>query len=268
MALYVISDLHAGDGDARDNFAVTGEKALMSFLDMVQDNKGRLIICGDLFELWQSNISKVITKRIWLLDRLAAMGAIYVLGNHDSDLLYFTDGWLKHPFFRTMCREHRETIGGKDFIFVHGHAADPYCAGDTPGLGRITAIYSGLAEDKNGGPMLDKYRTVEQKVVGRLEKLVSLWGRLRGRPDRNTEINRKLRDLYIPMFSPQRQVVVCGHTHFPGRIGQWHYNCGTWAERVNSFVRIDSDGRVSVNDWACTPPSGLASRPNTTELPY
>ena len=263
MSLYCISDLHLGDGGPRDNFAVNGhEKALMSFLDMVQDNKGRLIICGDLFELWQSNISKVVTKRIWLLDRLAAMGAIYVLGNHDSDLLYFIEpGWLAnaHPFFKTMRREHRETIGGKDFIFVHGHAADPYCAGDTPGLGRITAIYSGLAEDKNGGPMLDKYRTVEQKVVGRLEKLVSLWGRLRGKPDRNTEINRKLRELYSG-------VVVSGHTHFPGRIGDWHYNCGTWAERVNSFVKIDADGSVSVLDWLGW--TRRQSDANLTQLPY
>jgi len=263
--LYCISDLHMGDQGPRDNFNGR-EKQLMSLLDMVESNGGRLIICGDLFELWQSNISKVITKRLWLLDRLAKMGAIYVLGNHDADLLHFIGPqWLAkaHPLFKMMRTEHRETIGGKDFIFVHGHAADPYCAGDTPGLGRITAIYSGLAEDKNGGPMLDKYRTVEQKVVGRLEKLVSLWGRLRGRPDRNTEINRKLRDLYIPMFSPQRQVVVCGHTHFPGRIGQWHYNCGTWAERVNSFVKIYPEGLVSVLDWA-----DQRAEVNFTQLPY
>jgi len=262
---YAISDLHLGDGGPRDNFACgTHEKELLSFLDMVEAVHGRLVICGDLFELWQSNISKVITKRVWLLDRLDRMKAIYVLGNHDADLRYFTFGereWLNHPFFRRMTDSFSQVIGGRQFYFTHGHVADPYCAGDTPGLGRITAIYSGLAEDRNGGPMLDKYRTVEDKAVGRLEKLVSLWDRLRGNPDRFTAINRRLRQLLVQPVDSY-DVVVCGHTHFPGRIGDWHYNTGTWAERVNSFVCIAHDGTVGVFDWKNSQPIA-----NTIELP-
>lgn len=256
--LYAISDLHMGDGGPRDNFAYgTHEKELLAFLDMVEDKRGRLVICGDLFELWQSNISKVLTKRMSLLDRLARMKAIYILGNHDSDLNYFIGkpGWLGHPFFQTMRLEHTEAIAGRRFHFIHGHQADAYCSGDTPGLGRITAIYSGLAEDRNGSPMLDKYRTVEDKVVGRLERLVSLWNRLRGKPDRFTEIDRNLRGIR------GNAVVVCGHTHFPGHIGQWHYNTGTWAERVNSFLCI-KDGQVGVFDW-----TDYRAVENKTELP-
>lgn len=260
--LYCISDLHMGDGGPRDNFACgKHERDLHSFLDMVEKHDGRLIICGDLFELWQSNVSKVLTRRLSLLDRLARMGAIYVTGNHDADLNYFiANRWLAqaHPFFRTMCLDHTEVVGGRKFLFIHGHAADPYCAGDTPGLGRITAIYSGLAEDKHGGPMLDKYRTVEQKAVGRLERLVSLWERLRGKPDRNTAMNRVLRDIR----DERAANIICGHTHFPGRIDNWHYNTGTWAERVNSFVVINQNGSVGVFDWADND-----ATPNHTELP-
>lgn len=252
--VYCISDLHMGDGGPRDNFS-HNEKQLLSFLDMVQDTKGKLIICGDLFELWQSNISKVITKRVWLLDQLAKMKAIYVLGNHDADLLYF-NGWLKHPFFSRMMARHTEQINGKYFHFIHGHQADPYCASDTPGLGRITAIYTGMAEDRHGGPMLNKYRTVEAKVLGPLEKLASLWGRLRGEPDRFTGINRQLRDIQCAAAA----TIICGHTHQPGRIGKWLYNCGTWAEQTNSYVRIADT--VEVFDWV----AGLPV-PNRTELP-
>jgi len=260
MNVYAISDLHLGDGGPRDNFAYgSHEKDLLSFLDMVEADQGKLIICGDLFELWQSNISQVLTKRVYLLDRLAKMNAIYVLGNHDADLLYFVGrDWLNHQFFHNMVSDFTLSIGGRRFSFIHGHQADAYCSGDTPGLGRITAIYSGLCEDKNGGPMLDKYRTVEDKAVGRLEKLVSLWSRLRGKPDRFTAINRSLRDLYVKMGC---DVIVCGHTHFPGRISSWHYNTGTWAERTNSFVRINSFGAVGVYDWV----DGRAT-PNLTEL--
>ena len=54
------------EGLATTSPMATGKKQLRSFLDFVEDNHGRLVICGDLFELWQSNISKVLTKRIWL----------------------------------------------------------------------------------------------------------------------------------------------------------------------------------------------------------
>jgi UDP-2,3-diacylglucosamine pyrophosphatase LpxH len=258
--IYAISDLHMGDAGPRDNFALGGrEKQLMSFLDFVERNNGRLVICGDLFELWQSNVSKVLTKRVWLLDRLAKMEAVYVLGNHDADLYYFLGqrGWLTHPFFERMCIGCHLNRGGKSFQFTHGHEADPYCADDTPGLGRITAIYSGMAEDRNGGPMLDEYRTVEQKVIGPMERFVSFWNLLRGKPDRFTDINRRLRDA-----PPVADVVICGHTHRPGHIGSWLYNCGTWAERTNSFVVINSNGWTSVFDWVDGQPVA-----NHTELP-
>jgi len=259
MPVFAISDLHLGDCGPRDNFAY-GERVrdFTAFLDMVEDNHGRLVICGDLFELWQSNMSKVLTARPALLARLANMDAVYVLGNHDADLNYFMeDGWLKPAFFRTMCGAHYERVGGRTFYFLHGHQVDPYCSGDTPGIGRITAIYSGLAEDRNGGPMLDKYRTVEDRVVGPLEKLASLWGRLRGKPERFTAINRALLEA-----RPEGTTIVCGHTHKPGRVGDRLYNCGTWAERVNSFVMICDHGDVGVYDWV-----DRRAVHNWTELP-
>ncbi len=257
--IFEISDLHMGDGGPRDNFAYGNrEKELDSFLDHVEDHHGRLIICGDLFELWQSNISKVLTKRMPLLDRLARMEATYILGNHDIDLRYFvhSKGWLTHPFFDRMCIACYARVCGQTFRFIHGHEADPYCSNEAPGLGRITAILSGLAEDKNGSPMLDKYRTVEDRVVGPMEKAVSLWNRLCGKPDRFTEINRRLYDMR------DTNVIISGHTHFAGRIGTWHYNSGTWAERVNSFVRVNNDATVQVYDWIDGDPV-----PNNKELP-
>lgn len=265
MNVYAISDLHLGDGGPRDNFAYgSHEKDLLAFLNMVEDNHGALVICGDLFELWQSNVSKVLTKRVYLLDRLARMGTIYVLGNHDADLRYFMEGshnggiQLTHQFFQRMCDSFTLRRAGRVFYFTHGHLADQYCSSETPGIGRITAIYSGLAEDKHGSPMLDKYRTVEDKVVGRLERFVSLWNRLRGKPDRFTEINRKLKG----WADHDRSIIICGHTHFPGHIGEWHYNTGTWAERTNSFVLVNDAGTAGVFDWV-----NREARPNATELP-
>ncbi len=263
--VFVVSDLHMGDGGPRDNFVIDNKETQFNlFLDYVEENKGRLVICGDLFELWQSNISKVLTRRMKLLNRLADMETIYVIGNHDIDLRYFvfnTKEWLPHPFFEHLCISCFVQIADKKFKLIHGHQADPYCNSEAPGLGRITAILSGLAEDKNGGPMLNKYRTVEDRVVGPMEKAVSVWNWLCGKPDRFTEINRRLYDLHL-VDEDGPDVVICGHTHFAGHIETWHYNSGTWAERVNSFIRIEPDATVQVYDW-----DDAQAVPNHKELP-
>ncbi len=44
-------------------------------------------------------------------------------------------------------------------------------------------------------------------------------------------------------------VLIAGHTHQPGRIGDWYFNSGTWARKVNSFVQIDPNGDAAVYDW-------------------
>ena len=93
--IFVISDLHMGDGGPRDNFPLDNrEKELGLFLDYVASQQGELIILGDLFEFWQMNLSKIVMKHLPLLDRLAAMNATYVLGNHDADF----DQFHRHGF--------------------------------------------------------------------------------------------------------------------------------------------------------------------------
>src|SRR4051812_24656595 len=56
--LFVISDLHLGDGGMRDNFEA-GKKTpqLRAFIDHVGSEGGELFILGDLFEFWQMSIS-------------------------------------------------------------------------------------------------------------------------------------------------------------------------------------------------------------------
>jgi UDP-2,3-diacylglucosamine pyrophosphatase LpxH len=247
MNIFAISDLHIGDGGPRDNFEyLEKEKKLYDFLDFVQDNNGSVIICGDLFELWQSNISKVLTKRVKLLDRLSSMGATYILGNHDSDLMHFIGGgWLRHKFFRMMCTQcNVYSKSGKLYIFTHGHQVDTYCASETPGLGRIAAIYAGIKEDRNGSPIINKYSTIEQDASARLGRIVRAFNFLRRKPDRNELMNKGLFE-----YKGECDVIVSGHTHVAGRIRDWHYNCGTWAEEVDSFVYVDDSGISGVYDW-------------------
>jgi hypothetical protein len=56
-------------------------------------------------------------------------------------------------------------------------------------------------------------------------------------------------------------IAIVGHTHEPGRMGDWYFNTGSWATTKNNFVRITSEGDVKVFDWVNGKPT-----PNETVL--
>ena len=76
---------------------------------------------------------------------------------------------VDHPLFKRSCRAFEEEIGGYRFAFLHGHEADPYCCDPNPGAGEITAIISGMLEDRNKGPFAGDGNAVEDQFVGTLE---------------------------------------------------------------------------------------------------
>lgn len=287
--IYCVGCLHMGAGGPRDNFAAAGKESdFVAWLDMVQDTAGRLVLGGDVLELWQENLSKVICHRMPFLDRFGAMNAQYILGNHECDLLHFVGTHLlNHSLFRRMTteitlpgaiyrepeyaladdRERRRYWTPVRYDIRHGHEADPACSGDSPGLGRITALYTALREDRNHGPLLrplfGRYRTVENRSLGWMEWLADAWSWLRGEPGREIAINRAFRAMRREAQSATTEEVVFlrGHTHSPGRSGTWLYNWGSWAEQRRSYVRIDEHG-PRVLDWVDRLPVEI-----TTELP-
>jgi UDP-2,3-diacylglucosamine pyrophosphatase LpxH len=262
--IFCVSDLHMGDGGARDNFAhMSGghrEREFHQFLDYVQYHRGHLFILGDLFELWQGNISRVITYRMGLLDRLANMHATYILGNHDIDLKYFTSThglMLSHPLFCDLPLSKNLVVGGKTIRLIHGHEQDKYCQDESPGVGRISAIYAGRKEDRNGGPMKDKYRTIESQTMSRLSRWTRLARKCLGIQDQGSATRAAI---LAEFLAGKANALVFGHTHEPGQFAYPNgvtlpiYNCGSWCEQVPSFVRIEADGekiqkKIQVLDW-------------------
>jgi UDP-2,3-diacylglucosamine pyrophosphatase LpxH len=267
--IFVISDLHMGDGGARDNFPLDNrEKELGSFLDYVASQQGELIVLGDLFEFWQMNWSKTVIKRLPLLDRLAAMNATYVVGNHDADLdAFIGTGFLTHPLFRRMCGPFERQIGGERFKFMHGHEVDPINKGDEPGKGKVFCIVAGLFEDENKSPVYrngdyveDDLERIGEGLLGPWTALASKISRLFGgslgmakehltpaqSPDRAKEL---LAMYHEDMEDSGYDVLIAGHTHQPGRIGDWYFNSGTWARHANSFVQISPTGAAAVWNW-------------------
>ena len=269
--LFVISDLHMGDGGPRDNFAVDNKEShLNSFLDFVETNNGRLIVLGDLFEFWQANVSKVLIKRMPVIDRLAKMDAIFVVGNHDADLEHLIDtGMLAHPFFDKMTRPFTETIGGKTFKFMHGHEVEPFESKDTPGWGRILAILGGIIEDKKGSPLLSQGGHTEKMLLKTGRSFMWIWSCFVNRFERkctNASHQHNFDHELTPSQSPSRtkgmlalyhkdqiangyDIAIVGHTHAAKSIGNWYHNSGCWVGLRKNFIIISPDATVKVLDW-------------------
>lgn len=267
--IFVISDLHLGDRGARDNFEA-GRKtpALRSFLDHVGAEGGELFILGDLFELWQMNLSRLFVERREILDHLAAVKAVFVPGNHDIDLVHFigTD-LLAHPLFASMRTPFVRVLGGRRFRFCHGHETDPFNAGDDPGFGRMLAIFGGVFEDQNGSPLLASGETAEDVLVQFGESMLTIWrSALAAMRGRATGADLRPNTALTPAQNPDRlaehiagvreerakcgyDVMVLGHTHKAGRIGDWYFNSGSWTGPLNHFLRISPDGHVRHLEW-------------------
>ena len=259
MTRFYVFDLHCGDKGPRDNFFVRGEDRFLRFLDFVDGQHGWLTVLGDFLDWWTTNLSRSVNAYKSLIERVrwtGPMGATWLIGNHDSALAEFlaTSAWPidKITIAPKMAKAYEETIGGKRFAFLHGHEADPYCHGLNPGIGEITAIISGLLEDRNKGPkFLD--HPVEDEFVGTLEAALTLWRRLTAQHGRLDEM---IDGVEAYRKEAGADVVVSGHTHAPGQIGDFHFNAGCWCRDIDTFVRIEDDGTTSLWQWdgtAATP---------------
>src|SRR5262249_39638594 len=198
----------------------------------------------------------------------ARLELILVPGNHYVDLLHSVGAALfKHPFFDRMRRPFVRELGGKTFRFFHGHETDPFNAGDDPGFGRMLAIFAGVFEDENGSPFLTSGEGVEDVLEQFGESMLTIWKYALATmkdPAAHGEISPSA--ALTPVQSPNRlnehvagvradldkggyDVTVLGHTHKPGRIGDWYFNSGSWTGHLNSFLRISPEGEVRFLDW-------------------
>ncbi|MHC4552775.1 MAG: UDP-2,3-diacylglucosamine diphosphatase [Planctomycetota bacterium] len=268
--IIVVSDLHAGDGGPRDNFAVDHKQQRFGqFLDYVRSQDAELIVLGDLFDFWQANIGRVLNHQMGMIDRLAAMQAVYVVGNHDAD---FEDlvgsSFFAHPFFERMSGPFERTVGGKRFKFMHGHELDPFNRDGTPRWGRILAIFGGILEDRKGSPLLSAGGFTEKTLLKMGRSFMWAWNNSVNIFEKSEkhEKTHAMAESLTPAQDPGKikgimslyhknkvaegyDYLVTGHTHKAGLFQDWYCNSGCWVGLRTNFLRIRTDAHVEVYEW-------------------
>src|SRR5262249_36296211 len=147
------------------------------------------------------------------------------------------------------------------------HESDPFNAGDNPGFGRMLSIFGGLFEDQNGSPLLASGENADDVLEQFGESMLMIWrSALLTMKDGAQKLDMSPNSALTPAQSPDRlvehvdgirrdrdkggyDVAVLGHTHKPGRIGDWYFNSGSWTGPANSFLRISPDGHVRYLEW-------------------
>jgi len=266
-SLFVISDLHIGDGSSGDRFTKCGkESQLLHFLDHVTRENGRLLVVGDLFELWRYTVDQVVEGWHSLLDLLGQMNAAYVPGNHDAVVAALAPQ-AHHPFFQNVCTPFTATIGDRRFRFMHGHEVDPLMPACLQRWGHKLGSCSALFEIKDYLLSLTNY-ALSDFLYDLGEQLLRVFHWLTGNanhvihealrqpvPSGSTGLKDSIRvQKMLSRFLYHREdvsydVAITGHTHKPGRFGQWYFNSGSWTRPTNNFLKIDTDGHVEVFDW-------------------
>lgn len=272
--VFVISDLHIGNGSYLDQFRRAGaEPLLLRFLDYVAEEGGQLMINGDLLELWRFPVGEVVDYRGRLLEKLSEASPIYIPGNHDISLIQ-TGGKVHHPLLDCIQSPLILPIGERRFRFMHGHELDPlisprvYSQTIPSYLSPAFALKDAVCRWTGGAlseVFLEGAECVFKLVHGlggnpssRMHpELVEERKRSKSSGRSSMRAHRMLSRYRHDTEKNAYDVAVVGHSHKVGRYGGWYFNSGCWIQARHSFLKIWPDGHVEVFDW-----DGRRPKPN------
>ena len=256
--LYVVSDLHMGDGSAKDNFAEYRGR-FEDFLGRVveRDPNGCLVLAGDVFEFWQSMHGQVVRTYLDLLRRLVQNRSVFIVGNHDIDLLGFVGLTVDSPLIVLLTDRVLLERGGRNFWICHGHEFDGL---NDPAkamiLGRIVTLAAGQAEmwlgPKVGVESTESFlEKASLAVLSWMARRYRSWfGRTAGeKSGTGKEIDKTRVALDKYHLEHPDQILVAGHTHQAGWYGDWYVNAGSWQGSQANYVRITPEGQVALHKW-------------------
>ena len=256
--LYIVSDLHMGDGTAKDNFKEYRPR-FEDFLAGVveQDPNGCLVLAGDVFEFWQSSHGSIAKIYFDLLKRLVERKSVFIVGNHDIDLFGFIGLPVDSPLIGCLAMEVVLERGDKHIRICHGHEFDKF---NDPRkamlLGRIATMLAGEAEMRVGTKVrgLPTERWLERAVRWVMGRLALVYRKsFNATPGERSDKGKKIDETKVGLdnYHPQHpdQILVAGHTHKAGRYQDWYVNAGCWQGEQAHYVKITADGEVSLHRW-------------------
>lgn len=217
-----ISDLHLGDGSKADDFS--RDKELLKFLNFVEYQKAELYLVGDVFELWQCDLDKILWNHAEVFEALLNADAVGINGNHDFI-----------PYSRIWFDTFIDVDEG--IIAQHGHQYDQFNRYKNPlfslkwPIGKyITLLISELERwvhkdaDKWAEKMEKKFGTFLWNAANLNNQ--SHQPKFGMRETLRVEAQRILKN-------KSNKVVIFGHSHHPELIkfnDGIYANCGTWTD--------------------------------------
>lgn len=261
--LYIVSDIHLGDGSRSDTF-VGKDQVLLGLLEEVRESGAHLVIAGDIIDFPQAiTFTRVLRAHGPLLKELSRLadrtGVTYLWGNHDYDITLYRD------LLRWEVASSVEI--GDDILLVHGHQFDPYTFGNLQEAAFATLLHH-LVERVLGTWIrvpLEHFYTPANRLTFwlalRLGQALTPLHRLFaavGIDDPGEAFDDRIQfwirsQLGDSMFlfphvrqhlaTSPRPVLVCGHSHLPGRVevapGHWYVNSGSWTFTGSQYVHWD-----------------------------
>lgn len=250
--LYVISDLHMGDGSNKDNFKEYLPE-FEKFLDYVEkDPDYCLIIAGDVFEFWQSQHGDIIKTYYDLLNRMTRMNSVFVIGNHDIDLIGFIGLEMGCKFFELLSGGLVVSRNGKNIRIMHGHEFDIF---NDPNkammLGKMAAMLAGWLEMKIGSNIGNE--STESFLSNSVMKIVSFFSNIYKILNPTVSEGGDIDKFYQTILDYHKKypnnILIMGHTHDAGIISDWYFNSGSWQKNSPHFVVVNKSGSIMLRKW-------------------
>ncbi len=271
--IYVISDIHLGDGTRSDSF-LAKDRDLLDFLSKVDEEEAILVIAGDAIDFSQAlfftNILKAHGKILGAFSELANKGLLYyVLGNHDHDLRWYKDV-LRIPVVNGI-------EVGEHTLILHGYEFDPIIGAsleEAEGRTRAHHLAERFLSTWIRTPIEHFYTGWNRFAYWFLHKV--LWVRrrtsklmdaLRGDSRSSDYVNETMRywtrsQLGDPgclvnharrwLMEQPYTTLICGHSHLPGIVdlggGKRYANTGSWTFTHCHVMELEK-GEIRVKDW-------------------
>ena len=272
QVVYLISDLHLGDGTRSDTF-LGKDKELLSFVEQVRAEGAHLVIAGDVVDFHQAwafeRILGAHAEVLGALSRLAEERAVtYIWGNHDHDISLFRD-FLHFD----ICSE---LLIGDGIRVSHGYDFDPHIGAHLTETHTATRAHH-LAErllDSWIRLPLENFYTFEGRLafwtfhklavlIQARDRAVRALGLEPGTGGRDFIQYWTMNQLGDPacIFENIRRTLtgdspyhtlVTGHSHLPGCVevapGRTYVNTGSWTFGSSQYARWDG-AQFTVHDW-------------------